>query len=300
MLDWDDLRFFLAVARQGSLSKAARSLAVTQPTVGRRLAACEAKLGAQLFERSAAGLALSDVGRALLPSAERMEAHALHAESLASGRSVGISGTVRLTAAEWTARSLIGPALGPLLERHPRLTIELVADARHLSLAKREADIALRASPFTHPEIVQRALAPLAFALYASDGYLARRGAPDFTTGCEGHTFIEMTDGLAHLADYEWLPRVRQRAHVGVRTNGREPMATMALAGVGIACLPRFLGDALPGLRRLTAPAPSPPRKLWLGVHRAARATPRVRAVVAYLAEALRGLSHALDPDGEG
>lgn len=297
MLDWDDLRFFLAVARHGSLSRAAGVLGVTQPTVGRRLHACEQRLGVQLFDRLPAGLALSDVGRALLPSAEQMEAQALYAESLASGRGTGVTGTVRITAAEWVVRSLIGPALGPLLARHPALTVELVADPRHLSLVKREADVALRASPFTHPDVVQRAVAPLAFALYASDGYLARRGAPDFAAGCEGHTFIEMTDGLANLADYEWLPQLARRARVAVRTNGREPMATMALAGLGIACLPRFVGDALPGLRRLATPAPAPARKLWLGAHRAARKAPRVRAVIGFLTETLRGLSHVLDPD---
>lgn len=297
MLAWDDLRFFLAVARHGTLSAAARVLAVTQPTVGRRLAGCEQKLGAQLFERTPTGLALTEVGRAMLPQAEQMETHALYAENLATGRSAGLSGSVRITAAEWAARSLVGPVLGPLLVRHPGLSLELVADARHLSLAKREADVALRASKFTHPDVVQREIAPLGFGLYASDAYLARRGTPDFAAGCVGHTFIEMIDGLANLADYEWLPKLTGKARAVVRTNGREPMATMALAGIGIACLPRFLGDATSGLRRLTTPAVAPPRKLWLGVHRAARGTPRVRTVVTYLIEALRGLAHALDPD---
>ena len=297
MLDWDDLRFFLAVARHGSLSSAARVLVVTQPTVGRRINACERQLGAQLFERTPAGLMLSEVGRAVLPQAEQMEVHALHVENVATGRSVGVSGTVRITAAEWATRSLIGPVLGPLLARHPSLTVELSADARHVSLVKREADIALRASKFTHSDVVQRAIAPLAFGLYASDSYLARCGMPDFRTGCAGHTFIQMTDGLANLADYDWLPKLTGRARVAVRTNGREPMASMALAGIGIACLPRFVGDATAGLRRLTTPTTAPPRKLWLGVHRAARATPRVRTVATFLSEAVRGLAHALDPD---
>ena len=300
MLDWDDLRFFLAVVREGTLSGAARVLGVTQPTVGRRVAGCEARLGALLFERTPAGLLPSETGRSMLAHAEQMEAHALFAENLATGRSAGVSGSVRITATEWAARSLIGPALGPLLDRHRGLSVELLADARHLSLLKREADVALRASRFTHADVVQHAVAPLAFGLYASDGYLARYGTPDFTTGCEGHALITMTDGLAKLADYEWLPALTDKARVVVRTNGREPMATMALAGFGIACLPRFLGDATPGLRRLSTPAAIPSRKLWLGVHRAARATPRVRAVVDFLTQTLRGLARALDPDARG
>lgn len=296
MLDWDDLQFFLAVARHGTLSAAARALRVTQPTVGRRISAFEARLGTLLFERSGVGLTLSAVGRALLVHAEHMHDHALYAETLATGRSAGVSGSVRITAAEWVARSLLGPLLGPLLARHPGLTIELIADPRHLSLVKREADLALRASRFTHPEIVQREVARLQFGLYASDAYLARYGMPSFAHGCAGHQFIQMTDGLANLADYEWLPALAPNARVSVRTNGREPMATMALAGLGITCLPRFLGDATKGLRRIATPTPSPERKLWLGVHRAARATPRVRATLDFLSDALRGLDTALAP----
>lgn len=296
MLDWDDLRFFLAIAREGTLSAAARVLGVTQPTVGRRITAFEAHLGAQLFERAATGWTLSEVGRELLVHAERMQEQALYAESLASGRSGGMTGSVRITASEWMIRSVLGAQLAPLLTRHPALVIELLADARHLSLVRREADLALRPSPFTHPDVVQREVGALTFGLYASDSYLARHGMPDFARGAEGHVFIGMTEGLANLADYEWLPPLIAGARLAVRTNGREPMATMAASGLGFTCLPCFLGDATAGLRRLPTPLPSPRRKLWLGAHRAAHRTPRVRETLRFLAERLRGLSAALAP----
>src|SRR5690348_16228182 len=125
MIDWDDLQFCLAIARHGTLSAAARALRVTQPTAGRRIAAFERKLGAKLFERTAAGFVPTDVGRAVLAHAEQMQAHALSAENLAAGRDAGISGRVRITASEWFIRSVLGPALAPYSARYPGVCLEL-------------------------------------------------------------------------------------------------------------------------------------------------------------------------------
>jgi DNA-binding transcriptional LysR family regulator len=296
MLDWDDLQCFRAVAQHGTLSAAARTLKVTQPTVGRRIAAFEARLGAQLFVRGAARWSLSDVGRAVLAHAEQMHEHALSAENLARGRDAGVEGPVRVTASEWMIRSVLGPNLAPLLAAHPRLALELVADARHLSLPRREADIALRPSKFAHEAVFQRAVAPLEFAIYAAETYLAQRGLPDFTRGCPGHAFIAMTDDTNHIVERDWPPSWTAEARVAVRTNGREPMATLAAAGVGLACLPRFVGDASVGLTRVEPPTPQPVRTLWLGVHRDARRTPRIRVTLAFLAQTLGRLRRALHP----
>jgi DNA-binding transcriptional LysR family regulator len=296
MIDWSDLQFCLAVARHGTLSAAAKALDVTQPTVGRRIAAFEQQLGAKLFVRSPRNWALSEVGQAVLRHAEHMQAHALSAESLAAGRDAGVVGQVRITASEWMICSVLGPALAPYLPRHPALCLELIADTRHLSLVKREADIALRPSRFTHKEIVQREVGVLAFGLYASESYLVRHGQPDFAHGSPGHVFITATDDMNNLADYEWLPPLAANAHVAVRTNGRQPMAGMASAGIGIACLPRCMGDALPSLRRLETPVPSPERQLWVGVHRAARTTPRIRVALGFITETLGSLRDSLRP----
>lgn len=293
MIDWSDLQFCLAVARHGSLTAAANALDVTQPTVGRRIAAFEHQLGAKLFVRSSQGWRLTDVGQSVLQHAEHMQAHALSAESLAAGRDAGVSGTVRVTASEWLICSVLGPALAPYLARHPSLCLELIADTRHLSLVKREAEIAVRPSRFTHKEIVEREVGVIAFGLYASEAYLARHGTPDFARGCAGHTFVVATDDMNNLADYEWLPPLAAKAHVAVRTNGREPMARLAAAGIGITCLPRCMGDALVTLRRVETPTPSPARKLWMGVHRAARTTPRIRVALGFIAQCLSSLRNA-------
>jgi DNA-binding transcriptional LysR family regulator len=132
--------------------------------------------------------------------------------------------------------------------------------------------------------------------LYASDSYLAELGVPDFARGCEGHRLIAMSEALTKIPDVEWLPALTAKASVVVRTNGREPMARMAAAGVGMACLPRFLGDATPDLRLLPAPSAGPQRQLWLGCHRDVRAVPRVKACIAFLGEGFGRLRPALHP----
>src|SRR3954471_1067245 len=146
MLDWDDLRYFLAVAREGSLSAAAQTLGVTQPTVGRRITALQRRLGAKLFLPTATGQALSSSGRRLLPHAERMETEGLAAERVTSGRDAGLRGRVRVPASDGMIGAVLGPMLRPFVSRHPELELELVADVRHLSLVRGDADVAIRPS----------------------------------------------------------------------------------------------------------------------------------------------------------
>jgi len=297
MLDWDDLRFFLAVARHRTMSDAARTLRVAQPTVGRRIAAFERKLGARLFVRSGTGWALSPAGQGMLANAEEMEAQALAAENRASGRDAGLDGEVRITASEWMIAAVLGPCLTPFLARHAALSIDLLAEARKLNLFRREADIALRPSRFQQLEIFQRAIAVIQFGLYASDHYLARVGLPDFATRGQGHTLVAASAGMGRtIVDVGWLPPLLGRARVGARTNGRLGMAAMAVAGIGIACLPRSLGDATSGLRLLPTPEPGPRRQLWMGVHRTTRNVRRVKAVTDHLIDALGRMSKTLDP----
>lgn len=296
MLPWDDFQYFLAVAQHRTLSAAAKALGVTQPTVGRRIAQLERQLGAELFVRTAEGFRLTRVAQGMVEHAEAMRDHAARAESRASGHDLGVEGRVRITAAEWVVRSLLGPLLAPLLAEHPRLELELHAEARHLNLSKREADIAIRPSPFRHDAVFQRAVAHLEFGLYAADAYLSRRGSPPFEEGSAGHVLIAMTDDIGPIVDHEWLAPLMARAAVAVRCNGREPMAALAATGAGIACLPCFLGDATPGLRRIATPTPAPVRKLWLGVHRAARRTPRIRTTADFLADGMARLQRALHP----
>ncbi|HTA93349.1 MAG TPA: LysR family transcriptional regulator [Polyangiaceae bacterium] len=295
-MNWDDLRYFLGVARHGSLSAAAHALRVTQPTVGRRIAAFERELGTKLFVATRAGQDLSATGRELLVYAERMELDALAAERLSTGRDLGMRGNLSITASDWLVGAVLAPLIAPFSAQHPELELELVAEPRHLNLMRREVDIALRPSRFEDGDVVQRRVAVVAFGLYASEAYLARHGLPNFGNRCAGHRLIAMSSALTKIPDLEWLPALTSNASVAIRSNGREAMATLASAGVGIACLPRLLGDKQPRLRLLRPPTSAPERSLWLGVHRDLRRLPRVRAALSFLADAIERIRPALAP----
>jgi len=296
MIDWDDVRFFLAVARAGSMTAAASALGVAQPTVGRRVAGLEQRLGAKLFQHLPSGQALSVTGQKLLAHAERMEQNALTLVRVASGRDAGLRGQVVITASEWLLASVLGPALEPFSAEHPELELELLADARHLNLGRREAELALRPSRFTEAAVVSRQVATISFGLYASAGYLAKYGAPDFARGAAGHRLIAMSRALTEIPDPPWLGKVASNARVVARANGRLPMVTLAESGVGMACLPHFLGNLAAGLHALSTPESGPERKLWLGVHRDARSVPRISATIEFLARAFARLRPALCP----
>jgi DNA-binding transcriptional LysR family regulator len=294
VLDWDDLRCFLAVARAGTLSAAARGLKLTQPTVGRRITAFERRLGAKLFARSAAGYSLSETGKRLVPYAERMEVEALGAERRIAGRDAGLRGPVKITASEWLVDSALAPMVAALVMRHPDLEIDLLSEPRHLNLARGDAEIALRPSRFEHQDVVEMQVGLVRFALYASEAYLGERGVPDFTRGCEGHALIAMSTALTRIPDLAWLPTIAGKANIVARSNGRLAMATLAAAGAGIAMLPVLVGDRTVTLRRLATPIPGPERALWLAAHRHSRSIPRVKATMLFLKEALRKIGPAL------
>jgi DNA-binding transcriptional LysR family regulator len=144
--------------------------------------------------------------------------------------------------------------------------------------------------------VFQREVARIAFGLYASPSYLAECGLPAADHGGAGHRLAAMSEEQVPIADAAWLRSLLPRAAVVARANGREVLANMAVAGIGVACLPRLLGDSFPGLRRVPGVPPIPTRKLWLGVHRDSRALPRVKAFSAFAAEVITSQAEALSP----
>ena len=242
-------------------------------------------------------LALSKAGQGMLVHAEQMEAQALAAAHLVSGRDAGLDGEVRITASEWMIATVLGPRLAPLLTRHPALSIDLVAEARHLNLLRREADIAIRPSRFPQLDVVQRQVAVLGFGLYASHDYVGRLGVPNFSAGARGHSLVLAGAEMGKtIVDTAWLSALAGAARGAARANSRLAMANLAVAGAGIACLPCYLGNATPGLRRIPTPEPGPRRQLWLGTQRDARKVRRVKTVVDFIAEVFVRLRSALDP----
>lgn len=288
-MDWDDLRTFLAVARNGTLSAAARKLGVTQPTMGRRLAAMEARTGARLLQRLPDGYALTPLGEAVLGNAERAEAEVLAAERAITGKDVALEGVVRLTTVDSLAARIVAPALAELQSRHPGIIVELVPDSRSLSLSKREADIALRMSRFEGHEVVARRVGTFAIGLYASAAYTQRVEQGEVR-------LVTALDDQVHLPEFKWLREAYPDALTGFRSNSREVQVHATLAGAGIAALARYRADIESGLVRLDLAKPDLVREIWLGVHVDMRHMPRVRAVTDAVVEALRENAGILHP----
>ncbi|WP_187435781.1 LysR family transcriptional regulator [Bradyrhizobium hipponense] len=295
-MNWDDLRFVLAVAKHGSLSAAARYLRTTQPTVGRRIAAFEAGLGTQIFRRLPGSLALTESGVAILERLERIETETLAIERTVSGRDAGAEGVVRVSAAEWFCARVLAAICAELSEAHPGMTIELLGESRRANLARGEADIAFRFVRFEQGEVVQRRLGGVGFGLYAAPAYLSRHRAADFGAGFKGHAIIAMRSELDAIADLAWLGEIAYAASTVLRTDSREAQAHAALAGAGLACLPRYIGDNTAGLGLVKTPVPIPAREIWMGIHAEVRDTPRVQAAAQILAAGIRKKSRGLDP----
>jgi DNA-binding transcriptional LysR family regulator len=280
-LDWEDLRYFVALARYGTLSATARGLRVNHATVARRVTSLETRLGRALFDRRADGYALTAEGKAVLGEARSMDAAALSVlNRLDAGTE--LSGMVRLTAGRVLAERFLIPRLGPFRERYPAIDLEVIGGSRVVSLARREADVALRSGSPKDSELIARRVARIAFGLYASPAYRDRLEAGD-TPAFVG--FDEESDFIAEAA---WLSRRFGDRRFSFRTSSQTTQAAAARAGYGIALLPRFVVAGDQGLVQVLPGERLPERELWLLIPRDLTKVPRVRAVVDYLVAVFR------------
>ena len=285
MLDWDDLRFFLALARHGSLSAAARDLHVAQSTMGRRLASLEASLGVRLLNRTPDGYVPTQAGEGVRARAERLEEEAMALERDVGGRDTRMAGLVRVTCAETVATHILAPCFASLHARQPDIMIELIPNPRELSLSMREADISLRLRRPDQHDLVVRTVGSLGFGLYASTAYLERHGPPDMDAGCPGHYLITQLEDIQDATQTLWLSDLAPRARVAIQTSSHEAAVSAAVHGGGLACLARFRADKEAGLIRLAVPSRIPNADMFLVVHRDNRQIPRIRVALTHITE---------------
>lgn len=296
MLDWDDLRFFLAVARHRTLALAAKYLHVTQSTVSRRLAALQEGMGVRLLQRTQEGYILTLAGESIRANVEPLETEALAVEHAIAGQDVRLEGLLRVASSQLLTSHLLAPGFAMLHARHHGILIEALPDLPGEPLATHDADIVVRLRRFEHHELVVRNIGIIAFGLYGCVAYLARHGEPDLGSGCAGHQLIALLDDRDLSEQAAWLAEHAGRARVVLKADSYETQHWAAYCGGGLALLPRFRADAEPALRRVTALTPVPSAEVWLGVHRENRQVPRVRTVLDCITEAVRGRAAALNP----
>lgn len=296
MLDWDDLRYFLAIARHGSLSASAKELHVAQSTVGRRLASLESRLGVRLLNRTPDGYVPTLAGHDVRAQAERLEAEFLQLERSVGGRDTRLAGLVRVTCAETVATRLLAPCLATLHRQHPDITIELLPSPRELSLSMREADVSVRLKRPDQHDLVVRRIGTVAFGLYASPDYLAQHADLDFAAGCPGHHLVTQMEDMQDATQADWLSSLAPRARVALQTSNHAAAVSATVHGGGLACLACFDADEEAGLVQLGAPRPVPDAGVWLVVHRDNRHTHRIRVVLTHITEHVQHLGARLLP----
>ncbi|CCF01175.1 putative LysR-type transcriptional regulator (plasmid) [Sinorhizobium fredii HH103] len=278
-MDWNDLKFFLAVANAGSLTAASSQLGVSPSTVSRRIEALEAGLKVKLFRPHRDGYDLTSAGRELLPSAERAEAQMRVFERTAREKDGNhLAGPVRLDVPELLGQEVLLPGLAGFLQSHPDIRIEMHSSVRPLRLVTEQADIVLRLVRPEQGNYRQRKLGHVAFGIYAAPGYVAHQGTPSSPADLYRHRVIGWTEDLRYLVMASWLEELCPGLQPALRLSSLGAQMAAVKHGLGLAVLPRFAAEPA-GLVSLLPDAPRLIPELWMLVHEQAAALPRVRRV---------------------
>lgn len=281
-MDWSDLHIFLAIAREGTLGKAARKLGQSQPTMGRRLRVLEDAIGQKLLQRTPEGHVLTEEGEAVLASAERMEEEVLSLQRRLIGENHELGGSLRVSCSEWFGTFVLAPVLATFSQSHPKVMIELVTDARLYSLSRRETDVAFRIRSFSEPDVISRRLVRIPYALYGTKG----TRTPSAGDG-EGYRLVTMDSAFAEMPDALWLKRMLPKSTIAFRSNNREAQARLCQLGAGLAVLPCPLANNLGNLRKLELGESPPSRDTYVGYHRDLRRMLRLRVFLDHIIEKL-------------
>ena len=295
-MNWDDLRYFLAVAAAGSLSGAAQQVGVNTTTVLRRVTSLEEDLNARLFDRERTGYRLTEEGRRLLEALEPVDQRLSSLARDFAASASGSEGSVRLAAGEVVAEALIAAELPAFRASHPGLDLELLTDpslagpsgAPRIAAALRDVDVAIRAARPTQGDMLVRKIGDMAYGLYASPAYLTAHERPVELSSLSGHTIVGFPKEETPLGPVWWLSRAEKPAETVFRSSSAAARAAAARAGVGLAALPCIAADPDPGLTRVFGPETLGALELWLLARNDLAHFAHVRAVMDFLVEAVK------------
>lgn len=287
LFDWNDLSFFLALARHGRLALAGRRLKVDHTTVSRRIAELERSLECRLFDRTADGFALTSAGQRLLRHAETIESNIVAiSQEVGSGRA-DPSGTVRLATMEGIASLYLAGALRAFHDSYPNILVELVTSSHLVNVTKREADVSLSFVKPKGQRLLVENIGGFELRLYGAPDYLAAHGEPKTLHDLRRHVFVDYVEDLVAIDEVRWLHDVVTNPLTTFRSSSMISQQNAAAAGLGLVLLPSFAAVKDARLRAVLVRSVSVRRDLWLAVHEDFQSIPRVKILCRFLRETI-------------
>ncbi len=293
-LDWNELRYALAVSRAGSFARAATDLGVDEATVRRRVGALERGLGARLLDRRHTGINLTTAGRALVSQAEKLDAGICELERRVRGADERLEGSVVVSGGELIIGDLIVPLLPAFRSKCPEVDLELRITNQGSDIGEGDTDIAVTLFHSSEPSLVERQVATMACAVYAARSFLERVGYFGNGAKLDGLDLVTSDSSHAYDGETQWITRRAPNSRIVLRTNSLHSILEATHAGVGAAVLACVFAEKEPGLEQLVSAAELPPYTVRLVVHQDLRRTRRIRAVLAFLSEAFAQLQPKL------
>jgi DNA-binding transcriptional LysR family regulator len=290
MLNWDDVRIFLAVARSGRFVTAGKRLGIDHTTVARRISALEASVGSRLLDRSPRGVTLTLEGQRLLGHAQRVEEEMLAAADDVAHADERLAGPVRLATPAGLGTYVIAPQVRRFVDEYPEIELSLIPESKAFSLAQREADILVGLHRPMHGNLVSQRLADYWLGLYASPEYLARRPPIRSVADLAAHDFVWSVSDLVGFSEIKVLDHIAKDSRIALRSSSVHVQHTAVASGLGIGLLHGFAAAHDARLVPVLEGEVHEMRTYWLSVHANYRSMPRVRAVIDFL--------HALVSEG--
>lgn len=285
MISWDDFRLVQAIAETSTLAGAAELLGVNHSTVFRRLGTLESQLGTRLFDRSRAGYAPTPMGEEMVRLAERMGEDVAAVERRITGQDLRPSGELRVTTNDSMLIHMLTPVFASFRVAFPEIRLDVVVTNSSLSLSRRDADIAIRASDRPGDTLVGRRIATIGWGVYGRRDMLPTD--PQEPVALRGYDWIGFSETLGAIKPAKWLRERVGEERLVYRSNTVLGMAEAAVAGIGLTVLPSFIGALTPGLVRVMGPEPEMASGLWLVTHPDIKTTARVRAFMEHVGHEL-------------
>ena len=296
MINWDDLKYFLAMAEEGSLSAAARKLKVSQPTLSRRLVSLEEDVGSDIFVRTRSGLEMTPIGERLLDHARHMRDDVYSIERAITGHDSSLKGTVVISCVEMLGADWLVEKTLAFRRQYPGITVDIKVENTTSDLLRREADIAVRMFRPVQNDLIAKRVANMKYGYYATKQYLEEFGIPKSLKDLDGHEFILPHDEiLAHTSKYSGRDQHPNEGNIAFRSNSLISLESAVKNGYGIGAYSCLRAQNNPNLVRLFGDLTVYASDIWLVSHAELRRSARIRAMFDFLSEVFKENALALE-----